>query len=225
MKKIVSSVVALAAIATLSSCGGSANSKETSSSKPKIPFEITSFSYETSGKYLYYAVCLHNPNEDYYIKYPTIRITARDENGGILGSDDPSIPVICPNTDTWSGGQAFSVDETPASVDIEIIEPEDKRYLTESEFKYKDIKPLSVKNAALKNDGEKIVGEVQNDNDYPIDNVAVTVVFKDESNQPIAAANPIFIDDLKANSSTPFDHNLYLDFVTDNFDVYADIWG
>lgn len=204
------------------------NQKETeesveSKNSSKLPFEIKSFSYKVDGDYLYYSACLHNPNENYFIQLPQCRITARDENGEVLGTESIGLMGIYPNTDSWDGGQLFSIDKEPATVDIEVIETQENHYIEKSLTEFPDFKQLSVTNASLRNEGDKFVGEIQNDNDFSIDCVAVTIVFKDEEGNPVAA-DRTFVDNVSANTSTPFEKSLYVGFVTDNFDVYADMW-
>lgn len=225
MKKFISILLPFSMFAVLTACGESAKNSGSNKSKEKLPFEISSFSYTKNDDYLYYAVCLHNPNEDYFIEFPSFRITAKNADGEILGSEKMTLRGIFPNMDSWHGGQIFSITEEPATVDIEVIEPKDEKYLEATEIEYKDFKPLSVKNTTIRDNdyNYKFVGEVQNDNDYEIDNVVVTVVFKDESDN-IIAGDITFVDNVKKVSSTAFEKSLYIDFATDNYDVYAEIW-
>ena len=69
------------------------------------------------GGFLYCSVKVHNPNTDLAILYPTIRITARDASGALLGTQDQTLSTIYPQQDFWYSGQLLQVDEAPSSVD------------------------------------------------------------------------------------------------------------
>lgn len=191
----------------------------------KLPHEIKSFSYTINGKYLYFAACFYNPNENYYISIPKCRVTARDENGGILGTDEIGLMGIYPNMEVWDGGLLLSVEKEPTTVDIEIIEPNDRSYVEKSLLKFPDYKEMKVVNTNIVDSGftKKLVGEIQNDNDFTADCAALTIVFLDESGNPIAA-DRAFVNDVSANSTTPFETSLYDDFITNNYAVYVDLW-
>lgn len=201
------------------------NSSSTSPESAKLPHEIKSFSYTVNGKYLYFAACFYNPNEDYYISLPQCRVTARDENGGVLGTEEIGLMGIYPKMEAWDGGLLFSVEKEPATVDFEVIEPKDQYYRKKSLSKFSDYKEMKVINTNIVEGGvtKKLVGEIQNDNDFSVDCAALTIVFLDASGNPIAA-DRAFVDDIPANSTVPFETSLYVDFMTDNYVVYADLW-
>lgn len=201
------------------------DSSRSGAESAKLPHEIKSFSYTVEDGYLFYAACFYNPNEDYYIQLPKCRVTARDENGGVLGTKEIGLMGIYPKMETWDGGLLFSVEKEPATVDFEVIEPEDYYYREKSLSKFPDYKEMKVINTNIVEDGlgKKLIGEVQNDNDFSVDCAALTIVFLDGSGNPIAAERT-FVDDIPANSTAPFEKSFYIDFITDNYVVYADLW-
>lgn len=221
-------LIAILSIVPTKSDDNSSRSRDpisTSSKSAKLPHEIKSFSYTVNGKYLYFAACFYNPNEDYYISLPQCRVTARDENGGVLGTEEIGLMGIYPKMEAWDGGLLFSVEKEPATVDFEVIEPKDQYYRKKSLSKFSDYKEMKVINTNIVEGGvtKKLVGEIQNDNDFSVDCAALTIVFLDASGNPIAA-DRAFVDDIPANSTVPFETSLYVDFMTDNYVVYADLW-
>ena len=57
-----------------------------SDEEPFLPLEVKESGFVMHGDYLYCAVILYNPNENYCVEFPTFRITARDADGLLLGT-------------------------------------------------------------------------------------------------------------------------------------------
>lgn len=231
MRKILSIIMILSLMLSLAACGGektnseltqsqSETSNETSNSK-MLPIEVKEFGYSMQDEYVYYSVILHNPNEDKAIELPSFRITARDESGLPLATEEQTLSIIYPKQDFVHAFQAFDVDEMPATVDIEVLEPDDYNIKNVSMLDNSEYSPLNVVNATFRTDS--IVGEIQNNNKYDIDSGVVTVIFRD-SNGKLIGGTSTYVDSIKANSTTPFDITIYESFATDNFEVYANIW-
>ncbi|MPM76396.1 hypothetical protein SDC9_123394 [bioreactor metagenome] len=71
--------------------------------------------------------------------------------------------------------------------------------------------------------GTRFLGEVYNPNDYMIDSAVVCVIFRDNKGK-LLAGNVTFIDNIKASSKVPFDMNISKKLVTDNYEIYANLW-
>lgn len=251
MKRVVAFVLAILTILCLTACGIISKNAEKSVSElepsikttetplssevsPEIsaedsesfqPLEVKEFGYSVDGEYLYYSIDLYNPNSQYIVEFPAYRITARDANGGILGSTDETLMEIYPGQDVWHAFMAFSIEEEPKTVDVDILPPEDYQIVRISVADHKEYIALEVINTAIRDDtfGKKIVGEIKNNNDYNIESAAVTVVFRDE-NGVLLGGDTTFVDFIPAGSSTPFELSVYNDFVTDIFEAYASPW-
>lgn len=183
--------------------------------------EIKESGYVISNGYLYYGVILHN-NGTSAIQFPTFRVTAKDKNGAILGTTDEIGAILYPNQDYARAYLAFSVDEEPENVIFEAVEPDDYNILDTSELVHKEYKSLNVSNAIQRED--KITGEVSNPNSYDIDQVLVSVIFRDDKGE-IAGGDLVFVDHLKANGTMPFQLSIFgMEFATDSFEVYATSW-
>lgn len=171
------------------------------------------------GTYLYYGFYLYNPNESKIVQFPTVRITARDADGALLGTEDQVMNVIYPLERYAHGFQAFKVDEVPASVSFEVETP--KEWNIKSVSTEKPYSPLVVVNYMKRND--KIVGEINNPNDYAIDLVAVTAIFRD-SDGNLVCGDTTFVDDVAAGTTTPFEMSISSYFSAFDFEMDAKPW-
>lgn len=240
MKKKVFAIFTALALLSLSACGGTdqgntdtnvGSSSEALSSvedvaNPEeenqfVELEIKESGYSTTSGFLFYSVDLYNPNPDLAVEFPTIRVTARDSEGILLGTEDQTLSIIYPEQDFWYCGQAFEVAEAPATVEFEVVPPDDYNIVNVSTLEHPEYVPLTVENVAQR--GDRFVGEVRNDNDYDIDTCGVFVIFRDDSGK-LLGGEFTFIDSVSASGTAPFDMGVYADFVTPNFEVYANIW-
>ena len=192
-----------------------------SASSELLPIEVKEYGCSMNNEYVYCSVNLYNPNVDKAIELPRYRIVARNEAGELLGTEDQTLSIIYPQQNFVHAFLAFDVAEDPASVEIEVLEPEDYNVKDVSTLDNPEYIPLKIEGAKYSND--RILGEIQNDNDYNLDNVIVTVVFRDDNGKLIGGTST-FVDSVKAKSKTPFDMSIYEKFATSNFEVYANIW-
>lgn len=231
MKRIITAITVISLMLSLAACGGenttTNNTKkqmEASTEKGNskiLPIEVKEFGYSMDNEYLYYSVILHNPNEDKAIEFPEFRITARDSSGAPLATEEQTLSIIYPKQDFVFASMAFDVDEVPATVDVETLDAEEYNIKKTSMLENSEYTPLSITNAAFRTDS--IVGEIQNNNDYEIENGVVTVIFRDDSGKLIGGEST-FVDSIKTSAATPFDISIYNDFATDNYEIYANIW-
>lgn len=197
--------------------------KDTAQNKQSklLPIEVKEFGYSMQNEYVYYSVNIYNPNENKAIEFPVFRITARNDAGELLATEEQTLSIIYPQQNFVYASQAFDVDEVPANVEIDVLEPKDYQIRNVSTLDNPEYIPLDVINTTFRTD--RIVGEIQNNNDYDLDSAVVTVIFRDD-NGKLVGGTSTFVDSLKANSTTPFDISIHQEFVTDNFEVYANIW-
>ena len=222
MKRIITLVLSLLLLVSLVGCGNDSGSKTVSETAFKN-LEIKEFKWYVSNGYLKYLIVLHNPNDDYMVEYPGYRITAKDSNDVLLGTEDQTLSKIYPGQDFIYGSQAFSVEETPSKVDIEVLPIEDyniKRISQKDEFI-----PLEVINTAERKDGfmTKFVGEINNKNNYDIDSAVLICVCKDEKGD-LVAVDFEFIDNLKAAGNSPFEMTYMGEDGYSSVEYYANIW-
>lgn len=170
-------------------------------------------------EWVYYYVVLHNPNEKIAVEYPTVRITARDAGGVLLGTEDQTMSIIYPGQDFVFGSQAFSVDEMPDKVEFEMLAAEE--YNLQNVSVLDEYQPLEVVNAGIKS--EKLLGEIKNPNDYDIDSAGVVALCKNAAGE-IIAIETTYVDQVKAGSTTPFSTSVYIDEDVESIECFANQW-
>lgn len=198
-------------------------SKETGASNQSEfrPLEIKEYGYAMNGEYLYCAVNLYNPNSSYCVEFPRFRITARDDNGFIIGTTDQVLSVIYPHQNFYYAGLSFKADSVPASVSVEVVTPDTYNIKSPDLLDHSDYSPLNVINSSLR--GDRVTGEVVNQNGYDIDSAIVTVIFKDKDGK-ITAGQSTFVKKIPAGGSVPFDASVSKRLLADSYEVYANIW-
>lgn len=195
---------------------------------PSKPLELIESGYAIKNGYdkfyVQYAVIVKNPNAEKGVRFPKIRLTAKNANGEILGTSDIVGNEILPDGMWYSAFQGCSTDEEPASVEFELIQPDGSDWVSPELLDYSG-EELLVENPVRRND--KIVGEISNPNDYDINGAGVVVLFRDESGK-LLAGETSYTDKITANGKIPFEL-LFLGgenqtYITDNFEVHAYPW-
>lgn len=184
--------------------------------------QIKEVGYTMVGDHLTCIVTITNPSSDTVVELPAFRVTAYDENGKILGSEERILSVIYPKQDFVDQGTLIEVSKKPHKIDVTVLEPDDYNITPASNMEHPVHKQMVGKNISVNSD--KITGEVYNPNDYKIDSAMVTVVFRD-ANGNIVSSEVEFVNQIPSNGSIPFGISLASDAkTTDKVEVYAYIW-
>lgn len=236
MKKYLALLFVCIMLLSLAACGDTQEPTESSepvSAEPaqvSVPdaeepdsFEVKEYGYSVSDGYLFYSVALYNPT-DKAIQYPSFRVTAKDANGGILGSYEQTCMVLYPKQDFVYSGLGFEISGEPAEVTVDALEPSDYNVMDVSKLEHPDYIPMEVANASIKQSSyaTTITGEIVNNNDYGFDMVAVTAVARDE-NGKMLGGDTTYVNSVSASSNTPFSFDMS-NFGGATYDLYANIW-
>jgi hypothetical protein len=172
--------------------------------------------------YIQYAIIVKNPNTERAVEFPKVRITARDTNGEVLGTEDIVGSSILPGETWYSAFQGPSIDSKPEIVEFEIIQPSSGDWVLPDRIDNVGTS-LSVEKPTKRED--KIVGEIFNPNNFDINSVAVVVLFRDDTGNLIAGETT-YTDKINAGGKIPFELSLWgaEEYITDNFEVYAYPW-
>ncbi len=173
-----------------------------------------------SSQYLYYYVKLYNPNEDIVVDLPGFRMTARDGAGILLGTEDQYLSAIYPQQEFVFCSMAFSSDEVPADVEIQLIDPKDYNYKRVSAVV--PYEPMDVINTGIRSN--KLVGEVINHNDYTIDHAVVVLIGRDSAGR-VSELRSTFIEQLDPEFPAPFEILIDTNVEIAEYEVYANQWG
>ena len=178
-----------------------------------------------SGSYVLYAFALRNPSDEIMVRYPKVRITGRDANGGLLFSDEQTLNALYPGQTVYfaslAGGEVApdTVEFTPcASEDYNVVpfEGETPRF---------SINGVSAVSDGL--GGVNFVGEVKAESavesDTVVSGLAVTVVLRDEGGNIITGFSG-FTDLPAQGQSIPFEVNYYDTPEYATVEAYAQVW-
>lgn len=193
---------------------------------PVADLEITKAGYSVANGYLYYALAIHNYSENKAVVTPGYRYTAKAVDGTILGTDEHYLFTIYPGQDCVWGFLAFQVPEMPATVEFDLIPPDEYNIMSADMMTQPEFKQYEIKNISEKSDpvlGSTIMGEVYNPNDYTVDQVAVSVVFLD-TDGVIQGGDTTFVDHVGAKSNVPFSLNPTCP-PTSDYQVFACSWS
>lgn len=137
--------------------------EQTPSEKPAQP-RVTEYCFSTDddNEYSYWTAIVENPNTSYAATYMSVRATAYDENGAILGTSDSSTQLLLPQHKVAFNHQLGRY--VPASIEVEVATLNDNEFApwdldTDGDPKFE------VANLNEINDGRhtKVTGTVHND--------------------------------------------------------------
>lgn len=157
--------------------------------------------------YAYYGVTLNNPNADWAMQLPVLTITAKGEDGSIVGTSDQTLFYIAPN-DTISFGSVIDCNgKVPATVEFSIhsgtfVPGDTSGIIPVSSFSVSNTSEIVQDYGAV-----SYTGEVANNSDSDIDMVAVTVLLK--SNGSIVYGDTTYVDNMTAGTTKPFELSEY----------------
>ena len=222
MKKIFVIVLSIAMCFGLVACSGGG---EQEASGPK-ELKLVDCGYSYIDGYIYYSVIVENPNEDLVASLPSVRITARDSEGNVLGTHDAGFMYIYPKQTAANAFLGFECSSEPAKVDFEMI-PQDS-WSNDEEVEYSGLKQLSITGVTASKDSivgwPSFSGEIINENAFDISSAAVSVVFKDDAGNNIGGYST-YVDNVLANSNTPFTLEVITDgFEYSSYELYAIPW-
>ncbi len=197
------------------------------------PLEVKEFGYSVINGEIVYAACIHNPNESMHVNFSTIRVSAKDANGVILGTKEDYLNQIYPQQDVWISWSGCEVEEDPLTVIVEVKPYDESSVRKVSKAQHQTYIPLRVINYAKREksysswidstlfSGYKIVGEIINENDYSIKSANVTVVYRDEEGKIIGGQTEM-VSSIAANGTTPFEMDEYANYsFGDSIELYA----
>lgn len=183
--------------------------------------EIKEAGYAMNGEYLHYSVVLHNRSDVKAVEFPSFRFTSRDADCALLGTGDQVVDTIYPGQDYVWAGLGYSLDETPAKVEFEVIAPDDYNVVSASTLPHPIYAPLEVVGQNKKNN--RFLGEIYNPNDYAIEGASVVVVFRND-NGALLGGDVTFIDSIAPGAKVPFDFDVSKKILSNNYQIYANPW-
>lgn len=185
-----------------------------------MPFQSDGSSYVN----VYYAVQMHNPNEEYAVMFPTITITAKSADGSILATDDMVLSSIAAGDTVYYGNSMLYEGNTaPASVEItlnnsndDFVQQDDNEYAKQSDFVVSNV----AENAG---DWDRtFTGEIQNNSNFQT-SLAVIAILKQDG--ALVGGEIAYVDDIDSGASKAFEIDVSNDLTGYNtVEFYAIQW-
>ena len=191
----------------------------------QIELVESGYSLDSNDGYVsvYYAVKIHNPNEEYAIEFPKIQITAKSEDGKILKTEEQVLNSISANDTIIYGNRVSYEGEEANSVEISVSNGKDD-YMHQSGSGVIRQEQLAISNVS-ENVGEyekTYTGEVTNNSTEDLSTVAVIVIYK--NGDEMIGGDATYIDDLSSGSTKPFEISEYSNLEYESFEIYALQW-
>jgi hypothetical protein len=205
----------------------SSTSNNVSPTNEPQPFKIVESTYKVESgfgsNFLKWAMILENPNLTSYGLFPAITITARDENGNIVGTEDQVLSEFPPGIKVAFASQ-LSLTKVPKTVDFTVSKVEWKNTAT----KPSDYIPFQVNKINFSLSGKNtatVSGDITNPYGKNIDQIAVTSLLRDDSGKLIGGSTT-YVDALPANGSRPYsDKFVTVDGKPAKAEVFVMPWG
>ncbi|MDR2156312.1 MAG: hypothetical protein LBO81_00820 [Clostridiales Family XIII bacterium] len=201
----------------------------TPEAKTSLPPEITESGYLAVKNgdvyYTFYAVIIKNPNADTAVEDFSFSITARDGAGAVLGTQTHKADLLYPLQNAVIALAGPMLEQEPASLDFEIIPPDDYAFVSVDTLEHPQYAPLSVDGVDLRREEPftVVTGDISNPNDYDVDSAEITIVYRDGAGKLIAG-DTWFIGEIPAKGKLPFKADLISNYATDQYEVYGSPW-
>jgi hypothetical protein len=158
------------------------------------------------GLMVSYGFVLRNPNVHAGALSTTVRITMRDAQGRVVGTEDSVVPRIMPGaTVAWGGEGADPHLKKPAQVDFEVLDP-GVNWRAAAQMEPPDFKPLTVTGAKAGKPGAlttSFTGQLANPNAVGFKEVGLGILLRDKSGK-ILWVLPGSAEKVPASASVPF---------------------
>ena len=207
--------------------GTAYNEESTSSSdqdKHQIELLDSGYTVETRGSYVVinYAVKINNPNKEYAVEYPHIRITARSADGAILKTDEQVLSFMDADETILYAGEVLYEGKAPNSVDISVSNP-DYGFRPKNGDKSSQsqlvISNLSVNRGSY---DRTFTGEITNNSKEDLTSVSVIIIFI--RGGKMVGGDHDYADNVRSGSTVPFEVRDRSSIEYDSYEVYGLPW-
>lgn len=189
-----------------------------------LTVEEQAYTVEDLGDSMYvqYAFTLTNPNPATAGQFPRIRVTARDKDGKILGTNEDVLNEIGPGqTIAWTS--QIDVTGKPRTLDIDYVSTD----WMVGDRSPSDYPTWPSSNVSFADDGYayKVTGEISNPYPETIDSARVTVLLRDRRGA-IVGAGQTYPDGLEPSTPVPFETDAWVNEGAKprTAEVYAGKW-
>lgn len=225
-KTIIATAAAFALCATLVGCGSgesapaeSADAPEAQQVEQKEEGEVVlvESGWSAEDGYIMFGIVLENTGSQ-AAEFPTVQITAKDESGAIISSDDVVLSVIAPGEKVAFGSQAGN-GTAPATVEFSVIDADftDKPLTQPATFSIEGANEQADEYGWV-----TWVGQIANTSEVDCGMVNVSVILRNGG--AIVGGYSGYVDNLKADMTQSFEVDGYSVPEHDSFETYAMAW-
>jgi len=170
------------------------------------------------SSYLFYAVEVENPNEEYAIHFPEATITVKDADGKIITTEDEYLPSIAAGETYKYGDNIYLDDDVKGDITVEISVANDEyAYEKQEDSEIVPSKDLEVSNVSENEDS--YTGEVTNSSDLDLD-LEVSVIFTKDGK--LVGGEKTYVTNVDAGDTKAFEVLAYSEFADyDGYEVAA----
>ena len=181
------------------------------------------YSMSKDGDYIYWAAEFQNPegNSTAY-EYTKILITAYDETGAVLATDDQTMNRIQPGEKQVFGSLMSSNGKAPSKVEF-MLEIGNPITPSDSAIKSSDLEVSGVTERNKDYGGVAYTGTLKNNSSSDAEQVCVTVALRQDGK--LVYAENTFIDNLAAGQQKPFEINEYNVPAHNSYEIIAFDWS
>ena len=192
--------------------------EQTQSLSELLTVRETGFAVE-DGR-LYYALVLANDMADTTVEFPRVRVSFYDEEGELIAADESVRLAICPGQELAWASDIWHIDETPASVEAEVVTPRSRDFVNDVTL----CAPLEVRAATIDQSGDAatLTCEIYNPNSFETPSAYVTILYRDSEGALLCGENAA-CGPIPAGESIQFETPLVAGLVQDTFEVFASL--
>ena len=192
--------------------------EQTQSLSELLTVRETGFAVE-DGR-LYYALVLANDMADTTVEFPRVRVSFYDEAGELIAADESVRLAICPGQELAWASDIWHIDETPASVEAEVVTPRSRDFVNDVTL----CAPLEVRAATIDQSGDAatLTCEIYNPNSFEAPSAYVTILYRDSEGALLSGENAA-CGPIPAGESIQFETPLVAGLVQDTFEVFASL--
>ena len=192
--------------------------EQTQSLSELLTVRETGFAVE-DGR-LYYALVLANDMADTTVEFPRVRVSFYDEEGELIAADESVRLAICPGQELTWASDIWHIDETPASVEAEVVTPRSHDFVNDVTL----CAPLEVRAATVDQSGDAatLTCEIYNPNSFEAPSAYVTILYRDSEGALLSGENAA-CGPIPAGESIQFETPLVAGLVQDTFEVFASL--
>ena len=212
MSKLLKLLLCIGIICGASACSSSSDkpkkeelrTKETKTTE-KLKLKVAESGYNTGkdNSFLNYGIKIDNPNETYYVEFPTIVITVYADDNSIIANEEQVLSEIAPKESIYYSGIVNIKNMAPSKVEFAMKYTKDNYQKSVSGIESKYF-VLSNTNKIINEHGSvSYTGQITNNSKKDARTVCIVVIYRKDG--VIAGGNSTYLYSLNSGETTAFE--------------------